>query len=375
MLYDVIIVGLGAMGSAAAYHFARRGARVLGLDRFAPPHAFGSSHGESRIIREAYFEHPLYVPLVQRAYALWRELEREAGTGLLLQTGGLMIGQREGTLVRGARASARAHHLPHELLDSAALRSRYPAFQVAEGVVALWEPRAGVLFPEKCIAAHLHVARRHGADLRFNEAVVSWRQTGAACEVQTGRGAYGAAHLVFTAGPWLAGLQAGLALPLQCARQVLFWFEPGDQKELFMPPRFPVFIFEYAPERYFYGFPDLGEGVKVAIHHEGERAAPEMVRREVQAAEARPVRELLNKHLPALAPGALRKSEVCLYTNTPDGHFLMDFHPGASRVLLASPCSGHGFKFSSAMGEGIAQLLLENRAQFDFSPFRLARFG
>jgi sarcosine oxidase len=374
MIYDVIVAGLGAMGSAAACHLAKRGARVLGLDRFVPPHTLGSSHGDSRIIREAYFEHPLYVPLVQRAYELWQELEQETHEELFLQTGGLMIGPPEGRLVQGALLSARTHQLQHELLDSAGLRHRHPAFQPGAAAVAVWEPRAGVLFPEKCIAAHLQSAQSRNASLRFNEAVHSWRQVNGHCEVQTDRGKYRASQLVFTSGAWLASLLGDLELPLYCTRQVLFWFEPVSRREIFHWQRFPIFIFEHEHGRYFYGFPDLGEGVKVAIHHEGETTTPGTIPRAVQEEEAQPLRALLGKYLPAAA-GTLRRTSVCMYTNTPDGHFLVDFYPASSQVLLVSPCSGHGFKFSSAMGEVVAQLLLDGRAHFDLFPFRLRRFA
>ena len=374
MPYDVIVAGLGAMGSAAAYHLAKRGARVLGLDRFITPHAFGSSHGDSRIIREAYFEHPLYVPLVQRAYELWHELEEETRERLFLQTGGLMIGPPEGSLVQGALLSARTHQLTHELLDEAELRRRYSVFHPGGPTVAVWEPRAGILFPEKCIAAHLQSARRLGASFHFEEAVHFWRQENGTCEVQTDRGNYRASKLVCTAGAWLTGLCPDLKLPLNCTRQVLYWFDPALQPEAFEPQRFPVFIFEYELGRYFYGFPNLGEGVKVAIHHEGAAAAPETISRTVQDEEVHPLRALLHKYLP-VAAGALRKTSVCMYTNAPDGPFLVEFYPVSSPVLLVSACSGHGFKFSSAMGELVAQLLLEGRARFDPFPFRLKRFS
>ncbi|MGH7491253.1 MAG: N-methyl-L-tryptophan oxidase [bacterium] len=372
MIYDVIVAGLGAMGSAATYHLAKRGVRVLGLDRFTPPHAFGSSHGDSRIIREAYFEHPLYVPLVQRAYELWHELERETRERLFLQTGGLMIGPPEGTLVQGALLSARTHHLTHELLDAAALRRRHSVFHPGATTAAVWEPRAGVLFPEKCITAHLQLARHLGASLHFEETVHAWRQERHNCEVQTDRGNYRASKLVFTAGAWLAGLLPDIKLPLHCTRQTLFWFDPASHREAFEPQRFPVFIFEHDLGRYFYGLPDLGEGVKVAIHHEGETTTPETIPRAVQDEAARPLRALLKKYLPAAA-GTLRKTSVCMYTNAPDGHFLIDFYSDSSQVLLVSACSGHGFKFSSAIGELVAQLLLDGRARFDLVPFRLSR--
>jgi len=372
--FDVIVIGLGAMGSATAYHLAKRGARVLGLDRFVPPHAWGSSHGESRIIREAYFEHPLYVPLVQRAYELWHELAQETSESLFLQTGGLMIGPPEGELVRGALLSARTHDLPHELLEAGAIRHRFPMFQISAETVAVWEPRAGILFPEKCIAAHLQGARNHGAQLHFAETVLSWRERAGHCVILTTRGEYEAARLVFTAGAWLADLFPDLRLPLLCTRQVLFWFAAGARKENFAPSCLPIFLCEHQAGRCFYGFPDLGHGVKAAIHHEGELASPETLRREVGEDEALELCAVLAQYLPGLA-AAPRQTAVCMYTNTPDGHFLIDFHPASSQILLVSPCSSHGFKFSCAIGEAIAQLFGEGRAHVELSPFSLQRFA
>lgn len=373
MRYDIIIIGLGAMGSAAAYHLAQRGKRVLGVDRFTPPHTFGSSHGESRIIREAYYEHPLYVPLVQRAYELWAELEQRARRRLLLQTGGLMVGAENGTLVQGALLSARTHQLAHELLAAREIRSRFPAFHPTEEMVGVWEPRAGVLFPEQCIAAHLHTAQQLGATLHGDEIALRWQKEGNGIALITSKGKYLAERLVLSAGAWVESLTAELILPLQCTRQPLFWFEPKAHAEYFSPKNFPIYIIEHAPQRYFYGFPNLGEGCKVAIHHEGEITTADEVQREVSTKEVAPLREVLARFLPE-ANGALRKSAVCMYTNTPDAHFVLDFHPQHENVLIASPCSGHGFKFSCAIGEVIADLLSEGETRFDLTPFRLQRF-
>lgn len=374
MIYDVVIAGLGAMGSAAAYHLAAAGLRVLGIDRFTPPHALGSSHGESRIIREAYYEHPLYVPLVQRAYELWAELEAQSRQQLFLQTGGLMLGPENGALVRGALLSARTHRLTHELLDAREVQRRYPAFHLTKEMVGVWEPRAGVLFPEKCIAAHLQMAQRHGAMLHGEEFVVAWQKEGESILVVTNKEKYSASKLVISAGAWLQTLLPDLALPLHCTRQPLFWFEPRAQAEHFAPKNFPIYILEHEPERYFYGFPNLGEGSKAAIHHEGEITRADNVRREVNADEVMPLRSLLGRFLPA-ANGPLRKAAVCMYTNTPDAHFVLDFHPQNSNVLIVSPCSGHGFKFSSAIGEMVSQLLVEGKTGFDLAPFNLRRFS
>lgn len=367
--FDVAVVGLGAMGSAAAYQLARQGWKVLGLDRFTPPHAFGSSHGQTRIIREAYFEHPAYVPLVQRAYELWAELERASGRDLLLTTGGLMIGRPDGVLVSGARRSAEQHRLRHELLTAAEVVERFPAFRPADDMVAVWEPRAGVLFAEACIDAHLALAKTHGATLRFDEPLANWRCDGDGVRVVTDQGEYRARQLLLTAGSWIRSLVPGLNLPFTIERQVLYWFAPHADPGIFAPSRCPVHLWETAPQDFLYGFPDLGDGVKLAVHHGGENADPDQLRREVSDAEVAAMRERLRRFLPQ-ANGALRSSVVCMYTNTPDEHFWIDRHPEQSRVLIASPCSGHGFKFSSVIGEVLAELLISGQSRFDLSLFR-----
>ena len=366
--FDVIIVGLGAMGSAVAAHLARRGKRVLGLDRFAPPHALGSSHGQTRIIREAYFEHPVYVPLVQRAYELWSALERQAGRSLFLETGGLMIGRPDSAVVAGAKRSAKEHSLPHEVFSAAELRARFPALQPTDEMIGVWEPRAGILFPEICIEAHLTMARTQGADLRSDQPALSWEDDGDGVRVVTSKGAYHANQLALTAGSWIHSLLGDLKLPLAVERQVQFWFEPKHPVQ-FQPERCPIHIWEHEPGRFFYGFPDLGEGVKVARHHEGETADPDSINREVRPAEVEAMRAIVRQFIPD-ADGPLRSAVVCMYTNAPDGHFFIDRHPAHPRVWIASPCSGHGFKFSSAIGEVMADLLTEGQTQFDLSLFR-----
>lgn len=367
----MIIVGLGAMGSAAACHLARRGRSVLGLDRFSPPHAFGSSHGRTRIIREAYFEHPLYVPLIQRAYELWAELENHSGRKLLQSTGGLMIGRPESEVVTGALHSAREHHLPFKLLPGAEVRLQFPGLHPAEGMVAVWEPRAGILFPEHCIAAHLDWARQQGAALHFEEPVSGWEAGARSVRVSSGRGDYESDQLLLCAGSWINTLLPGRDLPVTVERQVQFWFEPKDPA-LFQPPCCPIHIWEYEPGRHFYGFPDLGEGVKVAVHHQGEAVSPDSIRREVTAREAEAMRAVVRRFLPE-ADGPLRSAVVCMYTNTADHHFFIDRHPDHARVLIGSPCSGHGFKFSSVIGEVLADLITRGESRFDLSLFRNRR--
>src|SRR6266850_1347794 len=376
--YDVIVLGLGAMGSAAACHLARRGARVLGLDRFAPPHAHGSSSGRSRIIREAYFEHPAYVPLVQRAYDLWDALERDSGRRLFMKTGGLMIGPPDGALVRGALLSATTHGLAHEILDAATLRRRYPALEPEEGTVAVWEPRAGALFPETCVAAHLEQAARAGATLATDEPALAWSATADGVEVRTAKGRHRAEKLLVACGAWTTSLVPELGLPLVAQRQVQLWFAPRDAGSpgdagAFSPERLPIFIWEDEPDRFIYGFPDLGDGIKVARHHEGELTDPGQVRREVTDDDVQPMRAVLARLIPG-ANGPLRDSAVCLYTNAPDSHFVLGLHLDHPRVLVASPCSGHGFKFSSVLGETMADMLLGATPRFDLGLFRLDRF-
>ena len=369
--HDVIIIGLGAMGSAAAYHLARRGQRVLGLDRFSPPHTIGSSHGQTRIIREAYFEHPSYVPIVQRAYVLWDELARAANAPLLLQTGGLMIGAPDSIVFTGAKHSAETHGLPHEILTASAVRQRFPALRPSDDMLAVLEPRAGILFPERCIAAHLTLASRHGANLRTEEPVVRWTASEHGVEVVTTKGTYRAAQMILSAGSWARELLPDLNPPLTIERQVLFWFEPKTAPEHFYPERCPIHLWQIGGDegrRFFYGFPDLGEGMKIAWHHDGSNVSPDFVSRDVAPAEVESMRGLLRRYLPQ-ADGRLRSAAVCLYTNTPDEHFWIDRHPAHPQVIIASPCSGHGFKFASAVGEILTDLTIHGKSPFDLSLF------
>lgn len=372
--FDVIILGLGAMGSAAAYHLARRGRRVLGLEQFTPAHDRGASHGRSRIIREAYFEGPRYVPLIRRAYELWDTLQQESGARLLLPTGGLMIGPEESELVQGALASARQHDLRHELLSRADLRRRFAQFAAEEATVAVWEPRAGALFPEDCIRAHLAGATRAGAVLQFEEPVRQWHAAGDTVEVTTAGGIYSAGRLIVTAGPWAGQVLPRLGLPLEVERNVMYWFRPRDPA-LFTPDRCPVYIYEYAPRRLVYGFPALrADGIKVAYHHSGELCTPETIRRDVGEDEIQGMRGLLARYLPE-ANGELLQTATCMYTNTPDGHFIIDRHPDYASVTIACGFSGHGFKFSPVIGEALAEFCEYGHTRHDIELFRLRRFA
>src|SRR5262245_55663131 len=322
--YDAIVVGLGAMGSAAASHLARRGQRVVGLEQFTPAHDRGSSHGRSRVTRQAYFENPAYVPLLERATELWRQLQRDSGRRLLQITGGLMLGPPEGVVVKGTLASARAHGLPHEVLEAAEVRRRFPAFTPQEGTAGVLDHAAGVLFPEECVLAHIESATRAGAELRWQEPVLRWRATDDHVEVTTAQATYAADSLLLCAGPWMTEVLAELGLPLVVERNVLYWFRPTVDLALFAPDRFPVFIVEHEPGKVFYGFPSLdGDGVKVARHHTGEVCTPTTMRREVGPGEVREMRGLLEGVLPTVG-GDLLSATTCMYTNTPDGHFIID---------------------------------------------------
>ena len=369
--YDLAIVGLGAMGSMAAWQATRRGLRVIGFDRFRPPHTHGSSTGHSRIIREAYFEQRYYVPLVQEAYTLWEELERESGSTIYLRTGGLMLGPPDGLVATGAIASMDAFGLDAEVLTSAQIRHRFPAFEVGDDIVGLYEPRAGSLTPEAGIEAAIRLAEQGGAVLLYDTPVEGWG-SGSSVEVRTAAGQYRADRLILSAGAWMASDLTGVDLPLTVNRQVLFWLEPSGGRELFQPSRFPVFLWEWEPGRSFYGFPDQGRGVKVAIHHEGAAVDPDTIDRNVGSSEVDELLEILSSTVPS-ARGPVIESAVCMYTNTPDEDFILDRHPADDRVLVASPCSGHGFKFAPTIGEILVDLATDGGSRFDLSPFRIGR--
>jgi sarcosine oxidase len=374
--YDVIVVGLGGMGSATVRHLAGRGARVLGLEQFTPGHDRGSSHGRSRIIRQAYFEDPAYVPLVLRSYDLWRALEADSGDDLLTITGGLMVGRADSEVVEGARRSAEWHGLDHEMLDATELRRRHPLLRPAADDVALFEPHAGFVDPEAAIIAHVRVAREAGADLHFEEPIVEWGANESGAWVQTGTARYEAGHLVLAAGAWMPQLLAGVDVELAVTRQVLCWFDPPGGIEPFRADRFPVYIWELDTERTFYGFPHQPGppgGVKVAFFHRDERADPNHLDREVPAPDVATLRAVLAEKVPASA-GNLLDATVCMYTLTRDHHFLIDAHPAhPSTVTLASPCSGHGFKFTPVIGEILADLALDGTTKHPIELFRLAR--
>ncbi len=377
-MYDVIVVGLGGMGSAAAYHLAGRGEKVLGLEQHRPAHDRGSSHGESRIIRQAYFEGAEYVPLVLRAYDLWERLERETGEDLMSLVGGLMIGRRDGELVSGSVASAEEHALPYELLDASELQRRFRVFASDPDTVALYEERAGFLRPEAGVQAHLDRAASLGAELRFEEPVLSWKASpsGDRVSVETASGVYEAERLVISAGAWSPKILADMNLPLGVERLVMHWFEPEGSIEPFLPDRLPIWIWEPDDGNRFYSFPlvDRDRGVKVAFFRAGGVPCdPETIDREVREEETEFLRSYLAKYVPTLAGRSL-DARTCMYTNTPDENFIISLHPEYPQVAIAAGFSGHGFKFCSVVGEILADLATSGATSHPielFSPTRL----
>jgi sarcosine oxidase len=376
--YDTIVLGLGAMGGAAALHLAERGRRVLGLDRYRPPHRFGSSQGRSRAIRKAYFEHPAYVPLLERSYELWRRLEADSGRRLLQVTGALMLGPLESPVVAGSLMAATEHSLPHELLDARELRRRFPMFSPEADTVGLLEGEGGVLLPEACIEAQLELAVARGAELRFDEAATRWAPLADkdGVRVETPRGTYEAESLVVAAGAWNGPLLKGLGLPLTVVRKVMTWLRPAGGGEAFLPDRFPVWVWAPAGEEIVYGFPAMegpDGGIKVGIHSGGAPCEPDTADSDAGPDDQEELLRCLGDRLPDIEPKPLRTC-VCFYTNTPDGHFVLGAHPEHPQVILAAGFSGHGFKFAGLVGEVLTDLATAGSTTHPIGLFSPERF-
>jgi sarcosine oxidase len=373
--YDVIVLGLGGMGSAAAYQLARRGQRVLGLERFTPAHDRGSSHGRSRVIRQAYFEDPAYVPLLLRAYELWEQLERESGIPVLTVTGGLMLGREQSRTFAGTVKSARRWGLAHEVLDSAEIRRRFPVLTPTADLVGFYETQAGFVHPENAVWSHLQQAAGAGAVLHFAEPALEWSADARGVRVTTERGRYEAGRLVIAPGAWAPELIGGLGLPFTVTRQTLYWFDPVGGEAPFSVGRFPIYIWEMENEVQFYGFPAQPgvPGVKVAFFYQGEKCDPNDVNRVVSDVDVERMRTAIASRIPALN-GKLRATATCLYTELPDHHFVLAVHPRHENVVVASPCSGHGYKFCSVVGEVLAELATGGTTRHEIALFDPARF-
>lgn len=375
--YDAIVVGLGGMGSATAWQLARRGVRVLGLEQFTPAHDLGSSHGDTRIVRMAYFEAPDYVPLLRRSYELWDELGQQIGTELFIRTGALMIGAADADVVAGTLASAVRWQLPHERLDRDEMARRYPQFALEPGQEAVFESNAGYVDPQAAVRAHLQLAERDGADLRFETPVLGWAQDDDGVTVRTDAAEFRAHRLIITAGAWAERLAPGLDVPLRVGRRVMHYLHPLAAPEDFATDRFPVFVYQIAPGDAIYGFPwvdDPDAGVKIGFHYRGDDVDADEIDRMVSAEEEEELRGVLAERIPALA-GPHVRSVVCMYTLTPDEHFVIDRLPGtAGRVVVAAGFSGHGFKFTPVVGEILADLALLGRSGLPIGFLSAGRF-
>jgi sarcosine oxidase len=373
--FDVIVIGVGAMGASACWQLARRGVRVLGLEQFSIGHVLGSSGGQTRMIRLAYYEHPDYVPLLRRAYALWEEMERESGQRVLFKTGGIYMGPENGEVVGGTLTAARLHGLAVQRVSQAQVRSRWPQFRVPDEFVGVWEPEAGFLLSEKAIGVFARVALEAGAEIHGHEAATRIDSEGGGVRVITNKGSYSAGRVVVCGGAWTSKLVRELGVELVVTRQVLGWVWPAKNAERFRLGEFPVWGVEQADGSLAYGFPMLDDypGLKAARHGRGRPVDPDRVNREATADDEREVRELVGRWLPdGLGPTVAMR--ICMYTNSPDSHFILDRLPGRENVVIACGFSGHGFKFASVMGEALADLAVEGKTPLPVGFLGLSRF-
>jgi sarcosine oxidase len=375
--FDAIVIGLGAHGSAAALALARRGLRVLGIEAGERGHELGSSGGHSRMIRRAYFEDPGYLPLLSAAWDRWETLGAAVGEPLVEVTGGLYAGPADSEVFRGSVASARDQGLAHEVLDAAEIRRRWPVFTVGDEVGGLFDPGAGMIRPDRAIAAQVRLAEDAGAEVRFSERAIDWRPApgrgGGGLEVETDTDTFRAQSLVIAAGAWTGSFVQDLELPLEVERLPVLWFEPTIDPADLSSDRLPVWLLD-TDGGTFYGFPyDPAVGLKVSRHHSGEPCDPDSVDRSLHPADVERIRAFSRRNMPA-ADGPLRTSTVCLYTNTPDFDFVIDVHPSVSGVAFASACSGHGFKFAPVVGEILADLATTGSTAHDIEQFRASRF-
>jgi sarcosine oxidase len=371
---QIAVIGLGATGSAALYQLARRGIRAIGIEQFAIGHDRGSSHGATRIIRLAHYENAAYVPLMRRAYELWRELEGIAKQKFITTTGIIQIGPADAQIIHGTIAAARRHNLQIEVLNASSTMRRYPAFQLPENFQAVWQPDGGFIEAAKALEATVRIAIESGAQVRAGERVHGIEPRAQGLRIKTDRGEIDADGAIVSVGPWTAGFLPELKLPLRVTRQVVGWFEPHD-RALFTADRLPVFILE-TEYGHHYGLPAYGRmGLKLAKHHHLEEIVDaDACQRTVSAADVAAIRAPLAQCLPG-ADGRLIAAETCLYTMTPDETFIIDRMPGYPHIVIASPCCGHGFKFSPVVGEILADLVTGGTTAHDISRFRLQRFA
>jgi sarcosine oxidase len=372
--FDTIIIGLGAMGSSAAYYLSRQGARVLGLEQHAIPNVEGSSHGFSRMIRMAYYEHPDYVPLLRKAYELWDQLEISSPQTLFMRTGTLYLGKGESELIAGSKRAAGTHHIPHEMLSAAEVRG-YSPFVIPDDFVGFYEPSGGMLLPERVVSRFCFMAMMHGGELHGHERVVSWEERGERVEVISERGKYEADSVIICAGPWTGKVLGALGLPLVVTRQVMGWVWP-EKPWRYSLGSFPTWAVDVGGGALLYGFPmhNNDVGLKVAHHRRGRASDPDAVDRRVGEGDEADFRSGMATYLPEANAGALLAMRTCLYTNTPDGHFIIDRVPGCQRAFIAGGFSGHGFKFAPVVGKILAELAMTGGTGEPIELFRIGRF-
>ena len=372
---DVLIIGTGAVGSAAMYYLAERGVNVVGLDRFPVAHDKGSSHGQTRIIRLAYFEHPNYVPLLRRSYELWKDLEEKSGNQLYSETGIIQIGPADGEIVTGVKASAQEHNLEIENLTASDVTSRYPGFMVPEGMEAVFEKRAGFLKVEQSIKAYINLALNYGAELHTGVSVDNWKKSsGNGLEVTTNRGVFSADHLIITAGAWAKDLLRPLNLNLTVARKPLFWFESDRTYDI--EAGCPAFFYE-TPQGSFYGFPSIDElGLKVAEHTSGDPVLnPLKVDRSLHKTDKAKIDGFIASHLSKMHNPRMTDHKICMYTRSEDEHFIVDSIPGSPHVNFVAGLSGHGFKMASVLGEIMADLAINKSTNHPIGFLSTKRFS
>ena len=383
--FDTIVLGLGAMGSAALYQLAKRGNRVLGIDQFSPPHMLGSSHGDSRITRQAIGEGEQYTPLALRSYEIWQEIEKETGKKLLEITGGLIIssGAKTGIMhvenfFENTVAAAKKFNINHEILNANQIHKRFSQFNVRDNESAYYEHNAGFLRPEECVSTQLFLAEKYGATIHKNEKVKSFLEKRGSVRVKTNLGEYQAKKLIVSAGSWIPTfIEDEYSKFFKVMRQVLFWFDAKTSIKRFEPKNFPIFIWELQGNKQsIYGFPAINGqkgGVKIASEQYDTSTTADTVNREVRQEEIKAMyRDFVAPYFPDLSDKCV-KAVSCLYTVTPDFHFVIDIHPKHPSIILASPCSGHGFKHSAAIGEVVAQLAIEGKSTIDISRFGIKR--
>ena len=369
---DVIIIGLGAMGSATSMFLSHNGIKVIGFDSYSPPHEFGSSLGHTRVIREAYHEGTTYVPIVQRAYEIWFEMNGNSKVPIIETYGGLLIGRKTGD-IENALKSANKYDIPIKKMTTDEISQKFSVLNPPKEYIGLLESRGGAVFVENSINHMLNTALNNGSIHKYNERVVRWSKKSNYYLVETNLGNYKAEKLIFSSGAWITKLIPTLKLPIKIERQVLFWFSPRKNPDKFKSINLPNSGWDLDNGLSFYTMPNLeNRGFKVAMHHNGEFVDPDTLIRESNDSDLKMVRDFLEEYIPD-GNGELIDSKVCMYTDTPDQDFLIDSHPDEENIIICSPCSGHGFKFTPAIGEICSSLIINNSTKFDLDKFSLER--